>query len=244
MKEKIQIFNRFYKQYNNDTLENFIYHFNNEFSGIDFNNKKILEIGCGHGFISLYIAYFFKPIFVDAVDESLGEGAKAGIIDVLSSNSKILDIKNINIHKKDIMQFKSDCGYDIIISNNAMHHVYEHGLLKWDVRAQKKYEEIFYHIKDLLKPDGTLILHEYSRYSIWRFLPNKRYQHIEWSLHPSKSEWFNVLKKTGYKNISTEYRIPYKLRNFKYLAQNGLVMFFYYPSFYIRAQKNKIKIYK
>lgn len=239
--EKMKCFSSLYEYYKTDTIKHFIYHFNKQFKGIDFTGKKILEIGCGKGFISLYIGYFFSPEHIDALDESLGEGSDTNVLGTLQKNIDMLGINNISIVKKDVMQYKRPETYDIVISNNAMHHVCEHGLLKWDIRARKKYIEIFKHVKSLIKPNGLLLMHEYSRYSLWRILPVKKFKGIEWSLHPTKAEWINVLRNAGFtKEIACEYVSPYKLRNIPFIIKNPIAMFFYFPNFFLRAENKQL----
>jgi cyclopropane fatty-acyl-phospholipid synthase-like methyltransferase len=235
--EKMRYYSSLYKAQKKDTIEHFVYHFTEQFKGIDFTDKNVLEIGCGKGFISLYIGYFLNPKQIDALDESMGEGSDIKDLDTLQTNIDMLKIKNISIVKKDIMQHERFGTYDIVISNNAMHHVCEHGLLKWDTRAKKKYIEIFKHVKSLIKPNGFLLMHEYSRYSLWRFLPSKKFKGIEWSLHPTKAEWINVLRNAEFtKDITCEYVSPYKLRNISFIIKNPIVMFFYFPNFFLRAR--------
>lgn len=224
-----------YKTLKNDTIKHFIYHFTEQFRGIDFTDKKILEIGCGKGLISLYIGLFLNPKHIDALDESLGEGSDSNVLDILQNNIDTLGINNISVVKKDVMQYEMLNSYDIVISNNAMHHVCEHGLLKWDIRARKKYIEIFRHVRSLIKPGGFLLMHEYSRHSLWRILPVKKFKGIEWSLHPTKAEWIDVLRNAGFSGITCDYVSPYKLRKISGLIKNPIAMFFYFPNFFLRA---------
>jgi 2-polyprenyl-3-methyl-5-hydroxy-6-metoxy-1,4-benzoquinol methylase len=230
----LQQYKELYNRSNADTAENFLYHFNEEFRGIEVRGKRILEIGCGSGFVSLYLAFVMGVGHLDAMDEAAGEGNPSTILDTLETNVRSLGLTNITVLKKDIMQFTSSEPYDIVVSNNAMHHVCEHGLLKWDVRARKKYIEIFGHLKSLLRPEGTLMLREYSRNSIWRYLPG-RYQEVEWSLHPTKGEWLGVLRQAAFRNISYQYSCPYTLRHGAPLVRNPIVQALNYPCFHIRA---------
>lgn len=232
---KTEKFNELYEKNNPDSVQNFEFHFRQQFQGIDFENKKILEIGCGKGFLSLYIACFMKPAEVIALDEDEGEGSDLNVLDMVTQNIKLLELDNIKIVKNDVMNYFNDSYFDIIISNNALHHVCEHGLLKHDIRARLKYIKIFEHIRQLLAPNGVLTIFEYSRKSIWKHLPGKRFKEIEWSLHPTRDEWLNVLKSSGYKVQRTKFVVPYKLRKFPFLI-NSISLYFYLSSFYISAK--------
>lgn len=232
--DALQQFRKLYNKSRTDTAENFLYHFDEEFAGIDVLGKRILEIGCGSGFVSLYLASVLGVGHLDAMDEAEGEGNPSTILETLETNVRVLGLTNITVLKKDIMQFTASEPYDIVVSNNAMHHVCEHGLLKWDVRARKKYIEIFGHVKTLLRPEGLLLLREYSRYSIWRFLPG-RYEEVEWSMHPSKGEWLSVLRQAAFRIISCRYSCPYTLRHGAAVVRNPIVQALNYPCFHIRA---------
>jgi SAM-dependent methyltransferase len=231
---KTERFKELYVKHNTDTVKNFEYHFNQQFKGIDFTNKKILEIGCGKGFLSLYIACFMNPLEIISLDEAEGEGSEKDVLDLLSDNINLLGLTNLMIVKSDILNYHNYSYFDIIISNNALHHVCEHGLLKHDIRARQKYIKIFQHLYNLNKPNSTLTIFEYSRNSVWRYLPNNKFKDIEWSLHPTKTEWINVIKSAGYKIKVTKFAIPFKLRKFPFLI-NALSLYFYFPSFYIIA---------
>ena len=98
---KTEKFNELYLKNNPDSVQNFEFHFGQQFQGIDFENKKILEIGCGKGFLSLYIACFKNPAEVIALDEDEGEGSDLNVLDMVTQNIKLLELDNIKIVKND-----------------------------------------------------------------------------------------------------------------------------------------------
>jgi 2-polyprenyl-3-methyl-5-hydroxy-6-metoxy-1,4-benzoquinol methylase len=68
-------FKKLYNTGPKDNADNFRYHFNQQFSRISFTGKNVLEVGCGRGFLPLYIALFADAATVTAVDESAGHGS-------------------------------------------------------------------------------------------------------------------------------------------------------------------------
>jgi cyclopropane fatty-acyl-phospholipid synthase-like methyltransferase len=233
--DQLAAYKAIYNRNNPDTADNFIYHFHNQFAGMDLSGKRILEIGCGKGFLSMLMASLGQAAQVTALDEAEGEGGSSGDLDVLSGGLKELGLTNVKIVKQDIMQYAEYGSFDVIVSNNAMHHVCEHGLLTWDVRARGKYVAIFQHIRKLLRPGGILLMHEYSRLSLWRFVPIRKYRDIEWSLHPTRGEWVRVLRDAGFHSPGARYCAPFKLRAIGPLVKNPVAMFLYYPNFILRA---------
>jgi cyclopropane fatty-acyl-phospholipid synthase-like methyltransferase len=225
-----------YHKHNSDSFENYEFHLKQQFEGIDFKNKRILEIGCGKGFLSLYIACFKDPLEIIALDEAEGEGSESNVLEIALESMTALDLTCMRIQKEDLLNYTNFSYFDIIISNNALHHVCEHGLLKHDIRARQKYIGIFEHIYQLLKPDGIMTIFDYSRKSIWRHLPSKRFKHIEWSMHPTKAEWLYVIKKAGFNIVRTKFATPHKFRKLPFLI-NSWSLYLYFPSFYITANK-------
>ena len=103
--DKYVTFKTLYEKYNSDTMENFEFHFQNQFKGIELEGKRVLEIGCGQGFFSTYISYLKDVSSIDALDEAEGEGAGADVLNVLADSVKELRLQNINIIKSDLMQY-------------------------------------------------------------------------------------------------------------------------------------------
>lgn len=232
--EKAELYKELYHKFNSDSFYNFEHHISQQFQGIDMENKRILEIGCGKGFLSLYIACFMKPAEVVALDEGEGAGSDKNVLNIFSENLSLLEPGNIRIVKQDIFEFTNE-SFDIIIANNALHHVCEPGLLTTDSVAREKYKNLFKHIYHLIKPDGILTIFEYSRNSIWRYLPSKRFKEIEWHLHPTLSEWQNVIRSAGFRVVVSKHSVPYKLRKVPFII-NSISLYFYLPTFYLIAK--------
>ncbi len=233
-----QQFKNFYNQNYGDIYRKFVYHLKKQLEDIGVKGKSVLEVGCGKGFVSLYIALFCGPKKVVALDESEGIGNEKGVLAFLEKTVKDLNIKNIKVVKSDIMNnCFSDDSFDIIIANNALHHVVRTGkYISSDLHTKNKWIALFSELKRLLKPNGILILGEFSRKSIWRYI-KLRYRQIDWELHPKLKEWLLVIKLAGFKKISFRYSVPYKLRKLEPLFSNSFSSFFLNPSFNIYCEK-------
>ena len=222
-----------------DTFDKFHYHLENQLRGLSLLGKRILEVGCGTGAVSLYLALFSGCSQVVALDEAAGKGAPVGVTQVLKDAIASFTITNLTVVEVDIMANTfPDESFDVIIANRALHHVAESGLLSRNTRARQGYVRVFGELKRLLAPQGILSISEISRFSFWRWSPIKlRQGEIDWELHPPRAEWLSVIREAGYQVRSCDYTVPYSLRHFKPFLINPVAQFMLGPSFIIAAQK-------
>ncbi|MCR4942714.1 MAG: class I SAM-dependent methyltransferase [Campylobacter sp.] len=76
--------------------------------GVDFKDKSVIDIGCGTGVYTLYIAKICKEIF--AID------ASAKMLEILMQDAQNFKISNLKSQKTFWQDFKSEKFYDIAIS--------------------------------------------------------------------------------------------------------------------------------
>ncbi len=101
--EKAKTFERF-KQNNSDTLE--ILNFFKEF-GVNFNNKSIIDIGCGNGRFALELANSANSVLCLDISKNM--------LDDLHSDRLSLGLKNISIKCADFDESYKDLGaFDIV----------------------------------------------------------------------------------------------------------------------------------
>ncbi|SVC54668.1 uncharacterized protein METZ01_LOCUS307522, partial [marine metagenome] len=113
-------------------------------------NSKILEIGCGTGEISNYIAKNTKANVtgIDVCDP---------FINIAKEEFKH---QNLNFLKKDFLEFNvmADSKYDYIIGNGILHHLY--------FNLEYSLESIY----KMLKENGKIIFMEPNIYNPYCFL--------------------------------------------------------------------------
>jgi SAM-dependent methyltransferase len=128
--------------------------------------------------------------------------------------------------------------FDIVIANNALHHVVSCGMLSVNQQARNEYVQTMRELRRLLKPIGVLLIWEYSRISFWRWSPLKfKWREIDWDRHPTFNEWVSVVREAGFRFVSHRYCVPYRLRSFHSLFANPVSQFLTNAGFVIKAMK-------
>lgn len=124
--------------YDNLLANKFLIQYNNQIKG----NERILDVGCGSGFICNLIAHRHPGVSIDAVDFS-------DSIDYAEEFSQAHQIKNIQYFKQDFLTWTATTQYDLIMSNGVIHHI-------------EQYKEAFDKIDALLKPGGLAVIGIYN----------------------------------------------------------------------------------
>ncbi|MCK5506317.1 MAG: class I SAM-dependent methyltransferase [Thermodesulfovibrionia bacterium] len=232
----------FKKLYNvgiKDTADNFDYHFKEQFADVDFTGKSVLEVGCGKGFVSLYIAMFTGAYHVTALDEAVGHGSEVGIMDALKENIARIGLESrLEAIEADALTYHSE-SFDIIIANNCLHHFVDNGKQYWeDPIVADGYQNMFRHFAELLKSDGRLIIREMDPFNVWRYvLPKLVFPTIDWSIHPPLSGWLDAIRKATFDIVYIKTVVPYKLRSVQKIFANGMFRHLLRGGFLIYSRK-------
>lgn len=135
--------------YKDSIPNNFLSIYNNGIQGC----TRILDIGCGTGFITNLLAIKNLNTRIDAVDFS-------DSIEVAIEFSKEHNITNVTYYKEDFFKFKSSEKYDCIICNGVLHHMPD-------------YKIAIERIKSMITPEGKLILGVYNQFgkSVKKIIP-------------------------------------------------------------------------
>ena len=107
------------------------------------NGQTILELGCGWGAISLWMAEHYPQAKILSVSNSTDQ--RKYIQDRASERG----IKNLEVQTCDMNQFDIDRTFDRVVSVEMFEHM-------------KNYEKLMDRISHWLKPDGRLFVHIFS----------------------------------------------------------------------------------
>jgi SAM-dependent methyltransferase len=234
-----EIYRRYFLDYEN--LDAFLFHAQEELTCISLEGKRVLEIGCGRGAFSLYMALSGKAQKVIALDEAEGHGSDEKGFHQLDEIVQKNSISNVETIKSGINKVKiQENTLDLIVANFSIHHVIRSsGYIFKDKKAKEDLLNIFNYLKRYLKKDGQIVLREMSRINFWRFMPYRwKMSHIDWEIHPTLKEWLWVLKTAGFEDLSYTFLTPYFLSKWpSLLVRNRLANFFFSSTFYLYGNK-------
>ena len=234
-----EIYRRYFLDYEN--LDAFLFHAQEELACISLEGKKVLEIGCGRGAFSLYMALSGKAKKVIALDEAEGHGSDEKGFHQLEEIVQKNSISNLETTKSGINKVSiQENTLDLIVANFSIHHVLRSsGYIFKDKKAKEELLNIFNCIKRFLKKDGQVVLREMSRMNFWRFMPYRwKMSHIDWEIHPTLKEWLWVLETAGFEDLSYTFLTPYFLSKWPpELIRNHLANFFFSSTFYLYGKK-------
>lgn len=104
------------------------------------DGQNILELGCGWGSLTLFMASQFPKSSITAVSNSASQRA------YILSQAALRGINNINVITQDINQLELETQFDRVVSVEMFEHV-------------RNYQQLFANIAHWLKPSGLLFVH-------------------------------------------------------------------------------------
>jgi len=104
------------------------------------NGMDILDLGCGWGSLSLWIAQRYPDCTVTSVSNSAPQG------DFIRARAEALGLDNIRVLTADMNRFQAEQQFDRIVSVEMFEHM-------------RNYGELFRRISHWLKPSGRFFMH-------------------------------------------------------------------------------------
>lgn len=211
------------------------------FRGIDFRNKRVLDIGGGWGLLSFCASYRGAREVLCLEPEA--EGSSAGVIETFHKLSKLLECDNVKLESVTFQAYEpGGSSFDIIILYNSINHLDEAAcinLLKDDA-SKVIYKEIFLRLHSLLNTGGKLIICDCSRYNFFNLLKirNPFGPTIEWHKHQSPEVWAGLSGDVGFVNHKVRWSSFNMLRNWgRVLIGNKLMAYFFNSHFCLTVDK-------
>lgn len=161
-------------------------------AGIDFNNKKILDIGCGNGATLLYLRKHFNinGIGVDISNQAVNN---------LKQNINDKNLAFFTEDHRNLAVFESN-QFDIVLSFGVVEHFEEYGLALSEARRVLKQNGQLILIQPHLFSFGTIQKQFLKLIGRWRFGNQKDF---------SCFYYRKLLQEMGYKNTSYITFSPY-----------------------------------
>ena len=111
------------------------------------NGMKILELGCGWGSLTLWIASQYPDSTITAVSNSLSQGAH------IRNRASEMGLGNVEVITADMNDYDAASQYDRVVSVEMFEHM-------------RNYREMFRRIDGWLRPGGKFFMHIFVHRSV------------------------------------------------------------------------------
>ena len=223
--------------------KNLLNHIEYIFSGYDFQDKRVLDIGGGCGLLSFW-ALLNGASHVVLLEPEF-EGSTSGIISNIKSNSESLGISHCFDHYcltiQDFLANSSDnFFFDCVVYANSVNHINESAVQNFlkDSGSRNFFIDHFSQLaKIAIDSNSRLFLSDCSRYNLFSQLPfvNPLMPAIEWDKHLSPSQWSGILAETGYSNFNLKWFSPNSFPSISPLISNKYLNYLTFSHFSLSA---------
>ena len=222
-----------------DSLDATCFAFDRLFNGIDFDGKRVLEIGSGKGLMSLFACISGAKDVISLEPEL--DGSRSQVSQIQRERALELGLHNVKVLKADFNEWQNeDEQFDIVMCLSTVNHLHES---PYNANSNKNtflsYLEIAEKIRSMLRPSGVAIITDACRYGIFWFLKKYGFKppwsekpvSIDWRIHQNPRTWKRIFLSSGFPEVNIFYPLPYRLRHYKYLVANPIVNYFLLSSF-------------
>ena len=183
------------------------------FRGIDFEGKRVLDIGGGEGVYSFYAAAMGAAEVVCLEPE--GAGSLGGEMTVFEQTRAALPHLPVRLVAQGVQNYADRAGFDVVALIASINHLDEPACerLHHDVEARAAYRDIFRHIASLTRPGGRIVIADCTRHNFFAALglTNPLCRTIEWEKHQAPETWASVLTQAGFRNPRISWEPLYRL---------------------------------
>jgi SAM-dependent methyltransferase len=215
-------------------------HFEAFFDGVDFDNKRVLDIGGGTGVYSFYAASRGAREVVCMEPEAAGSSAgDARTFERI--RSKLPEIP-VTRDTSTIQEYPVGEPFDVVFMHASINHIDEESCIHLleDRRAWENYERHFARIASHLRRGGKLVISDCGPRNFFQLLglKNPLCPSIEWRKHQPPEAWVRLLSSVGFRNPRIRWEGLYGLgRPGRVLLSNRPAAYFLKSTFYLDMEK-------
>ena len=211
------------------------------FAGIDFKDKRVIDIGGGNGLYGYYaLLQGAKEV---AIMEPEFDGSSAGVIKQFYEIKELLgNPSNIYHVNKTLQEFDVNEQFDVIVMNNSINHFNEEACVDLHVneKSQEEYLEIFRIVREISAPKCKLIITDCTNKNFFQLIgvTNPLMNSIEWEKHQPPEVWASFLEKVGFVTDKISWTSPNSFGNLgKQLLGNKAANYFLLGHFRLEMSK-------
>jgi len=184
--------------------------------------QTVLDIGGGHGIVTLYAALLGAEAVL--LEPEL-DGSSRGMIADFKRAQQELDLLEKSTHLPFTFQeFVSDPNWrerlwDIVVLSNSINHLDEDATIyvQTSYEARARMMQNLYALNRIVKPGGRLIITDCMRRNFWGDLRKKSpfAPSIEWHKHQDPALWTKLLKEVGFSAFKIKWT---KFQRYRFLG--------------------------
>jgi len=221
------------------------YCFDLHFDSLSVENRSVLEIGAGRGYLAA-LCLARGACRVVALDPEK-DGSTKGVNEQFTSLTESVALGNgieylpMSLEKFILTGRKET--FDYILMCNMINHIDEDAVVRLHLpdanQERKRYIRTFEEIRNLLAKTGVLLISDVGRYNFWNSIGLRfpACHTIEWHKHQNPNVWEAILSEAGFASSIVKWLPLYCLHYFKAIVGRKLVAQCLNSYFLIRAWK-------
>ncbi len=210
------------------------------FAGVEFAERRMLDIGGGTGFFSFYAGCMGAKEVVCLEPEL--DGSTAGVRRTFQRLRAEFPGMRVELDTRTIQEFSTTEMFDIVLLHSSINHIDEAACIRLleDEGAREAYRRVFARIRDLANPGAKLIVSDCARFNFFPLvgMKNPLRPTIEWHKHQEPAVWARLLGEVGFRDPKIAWEPLYRFGTpGRVLLRNRGAAFFLKGVFHLQMEK-------